>query len=140
MGWIGLQVFFVISGLVMANSARTATPWDFAIGRILPSLCGGLVRRGNQYHLGSLIVIRDADDVILAEIAAGLNLDQLQHNLSGVLQPVDAADRDIDRFILVHDLHGSMTMTQAAPRSRPNWVRSVKNLPWRRTLPISFAS
>jgi hypothetical protein len=51
MGWIGLQVFFVISGLVMANSARTATPWDFAIGRFLPCLCGGLVRRGNQYHL-----------------------------------------------------------------------------------------
>jgi hypothetical protein len=50
------------------------------------------------------MVVLDADDVVLAEIAAGLHLDQLQHDLARVFQPVDGADRDIDRFVLVHDL------------------------------------
>ena len=50
---------------------------------------------------GAPIVILDTDDIVLAEIAAGLDLDQLQQNLAGILQPVDGADRDIDRFVLV---------------------------------------
>ena len=33
---------------------------------------------------GALVVILDADDVVLAEIAAGLHLDQFQQNLAGV--------------------------------------------------------
>ena len=32
-GWIGVEVFFVISGLVIAFSAEGATPWKFAIAR-----------------------------------------------------------------------------------------------------------
>jgi hypothetical protein len=50
------------------------------------------------------VIILNADDVVLAEITAGLNLDQFQQNLAGVFQPVDGADRDIDRLVLVHDL------------------------------------
>jgi hypothetical protein len=42
--------------------------------------------------------------IVLAEIAPGLDLDQLQQNLAGIFQPMDGADRDIDRFVLVHDL------------------------------------
>ena len=53
---------------------------------------------------GAPIIILDTDDVILAEITAGLNLDQFQQNLAGIFQPVDRADRDIDRFVLVHGL------------------------------------
>lgn len=34
-GWVGVEVFFVISGLVIANSADGATPKSFAIGRFL---------------------------------------------------------------------------------------------------------
>jgi peptidoglycan/LPS O-acetylase OafA/YrhL len=34
-GWIGVEVFFVISGLVIAFSAETATPWKFAKSRIV---------------------------------------------------------------------------------------------------------
>lgn len=34
-GWIGVQVFFVISGLVIANSASHANPGDFLVGRLL---------------------------------------------------------------------------------------------------------
>lgn len=34
-GWVGVQVFFVISGLVIANSAQGATPRQFMTGRFL---------------------------------------------------------------------------------------------------------
>jgi len=53
---------------------------------------------------GAPIIILDAHDVVLAEITAGLNLDQFQQNLAGIFQPVDRADRDMDRFVLVHGL------------------------------------
>ena len=36
------------------------------------------------------IVILDADDVVLAEIAAGLNLDQLEQDLAGILDALRA--------------------------------------------------
>lgn len=34
-GWVGVQVFFVISGVVIANSAATSTPYRFVRGRFL---------------------------------------------------------------------------------------------------------
>ena len=34
-GWVGVQVFFVISGLVIANSAHGATPRQFLTSRFL---------------------------------------------------------------------------------------------------------
>ena len=34
-GWVGVEIFFVISGLVIANSARGASARQFAIGRFL---------------------------------------------------------------------------------------------------------
>jgi hypothetical protein len=53
---------------------------------------------------GAPIIILDTDDVVLAKIAAGLHLDQFQQNLAGIFQPVDRADRNIDRLVLVHGL------------------------------------
>src|SRR5947209_412173 len=50
------------------------------------------------------VVILDPDDVVLAEIAAGLDLDQLQVDLAGILQAMRRSDRDEDRFVLVNDL------------------------------------
>src|SRR4030081_1898623 len=50
------------------------------------------------------VIVLDPDDVVLAEIAAGLDLDQFQQNLAGIFQPMDRADRDMDRFVLVHGL------------------------------------
>ena len=62
------------------------------------SLCyGGMLLR-------PLIIVLDADDIVLAEVASGLDLDELQQNLAGIFQPVHGADRDIDRFVLMHDL------------------------------------
>src|SRR5580700_9519436 len=45
-------------------------------------------------------------DVVLLEIVAGLDLDDLEQLGTGIAQPMDAAHRDIDRFVLVqgHDL------------------------------------
>lgn len=34
-GWVGVQIFFVISGIVIANSAAVAKPWPYVKGRIL---------------------------------------------------------------------------------------------------------
>ena len=66
----------------------------------------------------SPIIILDADDVVLAEIAAGLHLDQLQQDLAGIFQPVDGADRDVDRFVLVHGLDQFVRrVTRAVPRT-----------------------
>jgi hypothetical protein len=46
-----------------------------------------------------------ADDVVLAEIAAGLHLDQHHRQFAGVLHPVHGAQRDVDRLVLGHQLH-----------------------------------
>ena len=35
---------------------------------------------------GALVIVLDADDVVLAEIAAGLHLDQFEQDLAGILQ------------------------------------------------------
>ena len=50
------------------------------------------------------VIVLDADDVVLAEIAAGLHLDQFEQDLAGIFQPVHRAHRDIDQLVLVHGL------------------------------------
>ncbi len=35
MGWVGVQIFFVISGLVIANSANGAAPFSFLRSRLI---------------------------------------------------------------------------------------------------------
>src|SRR5271165_536013 len=46
--------------------------------------------------------ILEPDDVVLAEIAAGLHLDQRQRDAAGIFQPVDAAERQIDALVLLN--------------------------------------
>ena len=52
----------------------------------------------------TLVIVLDTDDVVLTEVAAGLDLDQFEQDLAGIFQPVNRADRNVDRFIFVHDL------------------------------------
>jgi hypothetical protein len=42
-----------------------------------------------------VIVVLDAHDVVLAEIAAGLHLDQLQVDLARIFQPVPGTARNV---------------------------------------------
>src|SRR5207302_4092392 len=44
----------------------------------------------------SAIVILDPDDIVLAEIAAGLDLNQLQVDLARILEAMLRSDRDVD--------------------------------------------
>src|SRR3984957_17285824 len=53
----------------------------------------------------TVIDVVDPDDVVLAEIAAGLNLDQLHVDLAWIGEAVRRANRQVDRFVLVHERH-----------------------------------
>src|ERR1700722_10614105 len=53
----------------------------------------------------TVIDVVDSDDVVLAEIAAGLNLDQLDVDLAWIGEPVRRANRQVDRFVLVNERH-----------------------------------
>src|SRR3954471_12630711 len=54
----------------------------------------------------ALIVVFNPDDVVFAEIASSLDLDQLQHDFTGVLHPVHSAHRDVNGLVLVHAFDG----------------------------------
>jgi organic radical activating enzyme len=64
-------------------------------------------RHRERWLSRSPIIVLDPDNIVLAEIAAGLHLDQLQQNLAGIFQPVHGADRDIDLLVLAHGLASS---------------------------------
>ena len=51
--------------------------------------------------LRAAVIILEADNVILSEIAAALDLDQLEGDLSRVCQSVLFASWDVGRFILI---------------------------------------
>ena len=51
----------------------------------------------------AIIGVLEADDIILAEIDADLNLDQFERDEAGIGEAVHGADRDVGRFILVQD-------------------------------------
>ena len=55
--------------------------------------------------LSTPVNIVEAHDVVLAEIAADLHLDQFERDLARVGEPMNAPNRDIDGFVLVHAAH-----------------------------------
>src|SRR5262249_39659575 len=56
-----------------------------------------LLRREATVH------VFEPHNVIFAEIAADLYFDQLERNFAWIAKPVNAPNRNIDRFILMHD-------------------------------------
>src|SRR5579863_8693473 len=50
------------------------------------------------------IIVFDADDIVLAEIAAGLHLDQFEVDLARIFQAMLGPARNIRRFVFVQDL------------------------------------
>ena len=51
--------------------------------------------------------ILDADDVVLARVGADLNLDELQGDLAGVGEAVDAADREFSAAYFTYSQGGT---------------------------------
>src|ERR1700732_3758905 len=58
-------------------------------------------KEGAQLNDPTIHVV-EPDEVGLSHKAADLDFDQFERNLSRVDKPMHAADRDIDRFVLVH--------------------------------------
>src|SRR3984957_8270954 len=53
----------------------------------------------------TVIDVVNSDDVVLAEIAACLNLNQLDVDLAWIGEPVRRANRQVDRLVLVNERH-----------------------------------
>jgi hypothetical protein len=59
-------------------------------------LFGANISYSKSVFSGALVIVLDADDVVLAEIAAGLHLDKLQHDLARIFKTVGGADRNVN--------------------------------------------
>ena len=72
-----------------------------AIAEILASLAAGVAAPTTD--LFPAIAILEADDVVLAEIAAGLHLDDVQRDFPDVFEPMEGIERNIRRLVLGQD-------------------------------------
>jgi hypothetical protein len=90
---------------------RITPPPGAATALIATDVC----QQPPKSRLRTAIVILDANDIVLAEIAAGLNLDQLQRDLAGVFQPVQASSdtmtASISRPAPVNDIRSTSAVT-----------------------------
>jgi hypothetical protein len=68
--------------------------------KLFDSAAIGLGR--TEHGLLAGIDIVETHDVVFAEIGADLHLDQFERDLSGIGEPVRAADRNIDRVVFLH--------------------------------------
>ena len=75
----------------------SSSRWRAAAG------CSRVCRLAWRRAFRSAVGILQPHDVVLPQIGAGLDLDQGQRDLAGVFQAVDAAQRQIDAFVLAHD-------------------------------------
>src|SRR5258706_1447493 len=71
---------------------------------------------GGIHFQVAVIHIVDAHDVVLAEIAVGLHLDDLERHLPGVFEPMENADADVERLVLaqVHDFLSARDLVRVA--------------------------
>src|ERR1043166_7577477 len=71
------------------------------IRAVLPRDAGDQCNTRHDEVLVALVNIVQPDDVVLAEVASGLDLDQFEGNLAGIGEAVSRADRDIRRLVLM---------------------------------------
>src|ERR1700683_109189 len=76
----------------------------YVYSKILICLCNSDAPRALTHQLGTSIIALDAHDIVLAEVAAGLHLDQLKIDLARIFQAVSGTARNIGRFIFMQDL------------------------------------
>src|SRR3954462_14190863 len=81
-------------GALSFRGARSPAAWSAARSGAATTAANGSTRSSSNIADGQdndsrpLVVVLDADDVVFAEIAAGLDFDQLERDLAGVFQPV----------------------------------------------------
>jgi hypothetical protein len=71
------------------------------------NFCSQAIGRLQQQGILALpptIIVLDANDIVLSEIAPRLNRDQLQINFSRIFEPVMSSYGDINGFVFMDDL------------------------------------
>jgi exopolysaccharide production protein ExoZ len=82
-GWVGVEIFFVISGLVIANSASQSSPWSFVRNRFLrlyPAAWGCVL-------LSSAAIFLGENSQRTINSAVELNPTQFVHSLTLLMPP-----------------------------------------------------
>jgi hypothetical protein len=67
-------------------------------------------------------------DIVFTQIAADLNLDQLERDLSRIGEPMNFPDRDIHRYVLVDDANIFAKSDLCGPSDDYPMLRAVKVL------------
>ena len=83
----------------MARFVQKAKFVDFPSIVVIGIAVARTAYRAACCRLGAAELVFDADDVILAEVGAGLHFDQLEQDLAGVGEAMDAAERQVDRLV-----------------------------------------
>src|SRR5262249_25550819 len=97
--------FYRRRSALRSSGKRRAAPLG---GPRKPRKTGTRGRRGADPPLdhlktsSGLVDVLETLDVVLTEIASGLNLDQFERDFPFIRQPMNAADRDVDRFIFMY--------------------------------------
>src|SRR5277367_6176031 len=89
--------------IVSVTRSSELMPRRFSSAAISPavtSITSGAVAIGSP--LLPSIRILQPHDIILAQVAAGLHLDQGQRDAAGVVQAMHAAQRQVDALVLAH--------------------------------------
>src|SRR6516165_11287139 len=75
-----------------------------------------MLPRGSGVRSLASVDILEAHDVILAQVGAGLHLDDLEGDHAGVLDAVPDANRDVGRLVLLEQEHVLATGDARGPR------------------------
>src|SRR5262249_62034037 len=79
-------------------------------------------------QLPAAIAAAQPHDVVLAEVASHLHLDQFERNLAGIGKPMNAPDGDIARLVFVHGARVIADRDLSGPLHDDPMFRAVKVL------------